>query len=133
MSVFTTPLEVRFVDGKFWILLSPFTYYVDMAGEEVVFVAAGFKTDFASIPHWAWSFIGHPAGRYGKAAVVHDWLYQNPDDGVSDDRSRRRCDQIFLEGMKVLGVGWLTRTVMYTAVRIGGSKPWKEYREDEEG
>ena len=126
MSVFTTPLDVRFVDGKFWVLLSAFTYYVDMAGKEVVSVQGGFETDFASIPRWAWSIIGHPAGKYGKAAVIHDHLYQHP-----APYSRRRCDQIFLEGMKVLGVSWWKRTVMYTAVRIGGGKPWREYRENE--
>jgi len=132
MSTFTTELKVIHVDGKFWEVLAPFEYHVgDEDGAELVCVDAHFITDFASIPRWAWSIIGHPAGRYGKAAVVHDWLYQYPDDGVTNDRSRRRCDQIFLEGMKVLGVPWWKRTLMYTAVRIGGGKPWREYRADE--
>ena len=125
MSAFTSELKVLYVDGKHWILLSPFTYRVgSVDSDEVISVHAAFKTDFASIPHWAWPVMGHPAGKHGKAAVVHDYLYQHP-----HGRSRRRCDQVFLEGLKVLGVGWLKRTVMYSAVRVGGRGPWRKYRE----
>ena len=127
MSAFTTKLNVQYVDGKHWILLSPFMYHVGHEGsDEHVFVWAGFCTDFASIPRLLWPVMGHPTGKHGKAAVVHDYLYQLP-----GSYSRRRCDQIFLEGLKVLGVGWLKRTVMYSAVRVGGRGPWKKYREAE--
>jgi hypothetical protein len=136
VSAFTTKLNVQYVDGKHWILLSPFIYRVGSAdSDEVVFVHAGFKTDFASIPHWAWPVLGHPTGKHGKAAVIHDYLYQYPYVRrlhiCSWNRSRRRCDQIFLEGMKVLGVSWWKRTVMYSAVRVGGRGPWRRYREAE--
>ena len=124
MSTFTTPLQLEFIDGKFWKLLAPFIYYVgEVGGDELVLVLAGFKTDFASIPRFAWPVIGHPAGKHGKAAVVHDWLYQYP-----EEYSRRRCDQIFLEAMRVLDIGWLKRTVMYSAVRLGGWVGWNNYR-----
>jgi len=130
VSTFTTPLHLEFINGKFWKLLAPFIYYVGAKdNDEFVLVKAMFLTDFASIPRIAWPVIGHPAGEHGKAAVIHDWLYQYPTDGVEPEtRTRRRCDQIFLEGMKVLGVGWLKRTVMYSAVRLGGGGPWKRYR-----
>lgn len=133
MSQFTTKLEVTpLPGGKMWELLEPFEYHVGHEGSgEVVVVPAGFETDFASIPRCVWSIIGHPTGEYGKAAVIHDWLYQCPDSGVSEDRSRRRCDQIFLEGMKVLGVGWWKRSTMYFAVRVGGRGGWKNYRRRE--
>lgn len=132
MSAFTSELKVQYVDGKYWILLAPFEYYVgDKSDNEYVFVHAGFKTDFASIPRWAWPVMGHPAGRHGKAAVIHDYIYHYPAAGVDKPRSRRRCDQIFLEGMVVLGVSWWKRTVMYSAVRVGGGVPWKKYREAE--
>ena len=128
MSAFTSELKVLYVDGKHWVLLSPFVYRVgSVDSDEIIFVPAGFRTDFASIPHWAWPVMGHPAGKHGKAAVVHDFLYQSP-----GDYSRRRCDQVFLEGMKVLGVGWLKRTIMYSAVRLGGRGPWKGYRRADE-
>ena len=129
MSQFTTPLQVQFIDGKYWVLLSPFEYYVgDESGDERIFVHAGFETDFASVPRFAWPIIGHPTGQYGKAAVVHDYLYQFPAAGVDDERTRRRCDQIFLEGLCVLGVPWWKRTLMYSAVRVGGGGSWKKYR-----
>ena len=129
MSAFTTPLRVEFIDGKYWILLSPFTYRVgSVDSKEIIFVPAGFKTDFGSIWRLFWPVIGHPTGKYGKATVVHDYLYQH-----SGGRSRRRCDQVFLEGMKVLGVSWWRRTEMYSAVRVGGRGPWKTYRKQGDG
>lgn len=127
MSQFTTPLDVRFVDGKHWVVLSPFVYDVGGVGSgETISVPTGFITDFASIPRIVWPVIGQPAGQYGKAAVIHDFLYQDP-----GGRSRRRCDQIFLEGMQVLGVSWPKRTTMYFAVRVGGRKGWVRYRKKE--
>jgi len=129
MSTFTTPLHLEFIDGTFWRLLAPFIYYVgEKSSDEFVLVRRGFKTDFASIPRIAWPIIGHPAGRHGKAAVVHDFLYQYPDDGVDKPRKRRRCDQIFLEALTVLGVGWWKRSAMYFAVRVGGWGAWKKWR-----
>lgn len=132
MSAFTTPLRVQFVDGTWWVLLAPFEYYVgDEENDERIFVHAGFKTDFASIPGFAWSIIGHPTGKYGKASVVHDYIYRYPVCGVEKPRSRRRCDQIMLEAMKVLGVGWWRRSAMYFAVRAGGRGAWKKWRKAE--
>ncbi len=132
MSSFTTPLHLEFIDGKYWRVLAPFIYYVGEKGsDEFLYVRSGFTTDFASIPRLAWPIIGHPAGDHGKAAVVHDWLYQNPDDGVDKPRTRRRCDQVFLEAMKVLGIGWWRRSAMYCAVRVGGRGAWKKWRKAE--
>ena len=132
MSAFTSKLNVQYVDGEYWILLSPFSYDVGkVSSGETVFVHAGFKTDFASIPRWAWPVMGHPAGDHGKAAVIHDYLYRYPVAGVDKPRSRRRCDQIFLEGLVVLGVGWWKRSAMYFAVRVGGSGAWKKWRKAE--
>ena len=133
MSAFTTELHVEHLDGKFWRLTKSFFYDVgeEESGERII-VVSGFVTDFASIPRFAWSIIGYPTGRYGKAAVVHDWLYNYPKSGLGKPRSRRRCDQIFLEGMQVLGVGWLKRSTMYFAVRAGGRGGWRHYREQEE-
>ena len=142
MSTFTTPLHLEFIDGTFWVLLAPFIYYVGKKhSDEFLLIERGFETDFASIPRIAWPIIGHPAGKHGKAAVVHDWLYRYPDDGVlrvgqfelpvPHPRTRRRCDQIFLEAMKVLGVGWWKRSAMYFAVRVGGRGAWKKWRKAE--
>jgi hypothetical protein len=65
--------------------------------EMMIRVPVGYRTDFASIPRFFWRILP-PAGRYGKAAVVHDWLC---------DESPKRCDHIaaanvFGEAMEVL-------------------------------
>lgn len=128
MSQFTSPLVVEFIDGKYWQVLESFEYHVGAEdSDEIIRVPVGFLTDFASIPKFAWSLIGHPTGEYGKAAVIHDWLYsENAGEQGGDwwPRTRKRCDQIFLEGMAVLGVAWWKRTLMYSAVRVAGSSGW---------
>ena len=119
MSAFLTPLKVMpLPDGRTWELCEGFSYYTGNAASDfLISVPAGFVTDFASVPRILWWLLP-PWGRYGKAAVIHDWLYK------SKPWSRRRCDSIFLEGMKVLGVSWATRTTMYGAVRAFGWLPW---------
>jgi hypothetical protein len=39
--------------------------------------------------------------------------------------TRPEADEIFKEAMYNLGVGWLTRGTIYTAVRLGG---WASYK-----
>ena len=67
---FLTTLDVRDIDNHFWMLLAPFVVEVD---GRLVYVPAGFTTDFASVPRLPLTFmlfgnIGH------RAAVVHDYL-----------------------------------------------------------
>lgn len=84
-------------------------------------VPQGFVTDFASIPRWAWGIVGGPAdGKYRKIAVVHDLLYRTV--GLA---TRPQADAVLLEGMKVSGCSWRERTVIYSAVRIGGATSYK--------
>ena len=121
MSEFTTPLKVTPLDGgKYWQLLEGFCYYTDeIPVEHLITVPEGFITDFASVPRVVWWLLP-PWGQYGKAAVVHDFLYR------AKPWPRKRCDQIFLEGMQTLGVGWATRTTMYSAVRVAGWRAWNK-------
>ena len=58
-------------------------------------------------------------GRYGNAAVIHDFMYYD------QSRSRREADDIFLEAMEVLEVGWVKRRVMHLAVRTFGWIAWR--------
>lgn len=39
-------------------------------------VPAGFKSDGASIPRWAWWF-SHPFAELLEGSVLHDWHYEN--------------------------------------------------------
>jgi hypothetical protein len=114
------PLRVEYINGKRWKILEPFSF-LRVAGGEKITVPADFVTDFASIPRALWS-IYPPAGKWGRAAVIHDYLY------AVGDRPRIECDQVFLEAMEVLGVPWVRRHLLYRAVRVGGGKPWKAHR-----
>ena len=124
MSSFTNhpPLQ-PLLDGIRWRVMESFEYHIGSKDSgEVVKIPKDFLTDFASIPKIFWSIIGGPWGKYGYAAILHDYLYTV---GIY---SRKRTDQIFLEAMKVLKVSWWKRKLMYYAVRVGAWGPWKRYR-----
>lgn len=87
-------------------------------------VPAGFKTDLASIPRFFWRVLPQ-VGKYDAAAVVHDYLYRN--NGVT----RLEADDVLLEAMGVLNVPAWQRSIIYAGVRVGGWKPWNEYRAKE--
>ena len=119
MSSFTTRLEVSpMPDGRRWRLIRTFFYDVGREGSgDTIKVPTGFVTDFASSPPQIWWLIP-PWGKYGKAAIIHDWLYQT---GL---RTRKQADEIFLEGMIILGVTPWRRRLMYRGVRLFGWLAW---------
>ncbi len=61
-------------------------------------------------------------GKYGNAAVIHDWLYWD------QPRTRQEADDIFLEGMEVLEVPNWKRKTIYYAVRLFGGFAWRANR-----
>ena len=133
MSSFTTPLVASpQPDGRRWKLVNSFTYMIgsEDSGWKVV-VRSGFVTDFASVPRLLWWLI--PSwGKYGKAAVVHDFLYQKRfililllGKYAPYTVTRGMADSIFLEAMEVLGVTWWKRTLMYQGVRCFGWLAWR--------
>jgi hypothetical protein len=75
--------------------------------------STGTITDLATIPRLLWS-IFPPHGRYAKAAIVHDSLY---DQAIGD---KAWADAVFLEAMTVLGVPRPTRTLLYWGARLFG-------------
>ena len=138
MSSFTTPLIVTpLADGKHWELIEPFEYHVgSKESNEIITVPKGYVTNFASIPQIFWNILP-PVGTYGKAAVIHDWLYQNNGKIVLMTKSgnywlvkqytRKQCDDIFLEAMVVLKTGRLARWMIYSHVRWWGWIVWNNY------
>lgn len=88
---------------------------------EVIIVPEGFVTDFASIPRGLWN-IFPPLGPWARAAIVHDYLYSTA--GLYGRYTRKRCDDIFVEIMKILKVAAWKRTCMYYAVRAFGHLGW---------
>lgn len=125
MSTFTDPLDLRDNGDETFSLLSRFRYHVGEIGSgEVIDVPPSFKTDFASIPRLFWNIIP-PYGKHGKAAVIHDYLYRTG--GYFGRYSRKRCDEIFLEAMRVLGVGAFKAGIMFRAVRIFGASSFQPF------
>ncbi|ECC7442679.1 TPA: DUF1353 domain-containing protein [Salmonella enterica subsp. enterica serovar Newport] len=113
MSCFTTPAILEMLDHYLWRIHEPFEFYLSDDNSDVISVPAGFITDLASVPRIFWTFIP-PDGKYAKAAIIHDYLYDNA------LRTKKEADRIFLDGMTVLGVPKWKRIVMYLAVRIFG-------------
>lgn len=120
VSSFTSPLLLEYIDGRRWRLLAGFSYSTAIGGDKEIHVPEGFETDFASIPRGLWNVLP-PTGSYGKAAVIHDFLYRR-----MWGTSRADADRIFLEGMEVLGVNWLIRRAIYRAVRLFGGSAYRK-------
>ena len=142
LGAFSGPLDLQEVDTPagiteeredrpLWRLTSAMVYG-DGAGQTIT-VPAGFITDLASIPQFAWSFGFGPAGRWSRAAVVHDFLYATGGSGLWKGAkwisrpapySRPEADAIFDRAMAVLGVPTWRRAIMWAAVRVGGASGW---------
>lgn len=112
---------VRKLDKDKWKLVEPLEYHVGSENSnEIIKVPAGFITDFASTP-WGVRNLFPKDGTYTGAAIIHDFLYQN------HTYSRKRCDSIFLEAMKVSGVPAWRRRTMWLALRGFG---WYSYNKN---
>lgn len=112
----TLAVEINAAGTRF-TLLRPHSF-----PEEAVTIPAGYRCDFASVPRFLWSWLP-PLGRYQRAALLHDWLYdQHLRDGLGD---RAKVDAVFLRQMRRDGVGWRTRWTMYLAVRAFGWRYWR--------
>lgn len=126
-----------YVDGIVWVHYNTYLdnplRFVHAAKPLTLTPPEGFTFDMASIPSWAWPLMGPPTGygsesRHGPAACLHDYgaRHQRWDQGVW--LTREENDAIFKAALYDLGVSeWRVR-VMYTAVRLGGARGWRENR-----
>lgn len=115
MASFTENVTVvnRLSDRVYdWQLCEPVSYYLTDPGGDTVVVPPGFVTDFASVPRPFWWWIA-PWGRHGRAAILHDFLYQQGSitslDGGARRPGKRESDRIFREAMAVLDLAILNR------------------------
>ena len=124
---FFTPLIVEDMGNKFKLFL-PFTYYWKRYGITIQ-VPKGFISDFASIPAPLRLFIPK-LGLYNKAAVLHDWVYQNHvypvAEGYVCEYTRADADLLFLDAMTDLKVKKWKRYAMYKFVRLFGWLAWRK-------
>lgn len=121
MSSFTTPLVAEFEDdGIHYVIWQIFAYAIGILNSGImVSVPVGYRTDLASVPWWI-RWLLPPNGKYGKAAVIHDYLCtyrQVMVNGVGVYITRAQCDAIFFEAMTVLKVPAWQKYPMYLAVR----------------
>jgi hypothetical protein len=127
MSRFLTELIVRpypstaQCDGRNWVLTQELVYSSTVLGQVVV--PAGFITDMASTPSALWCDLP-PWGKYGPAAVVHDFLYAS---GIG---TREQADNVLREAMQDLGVDWRRAELIFDGVRIGGQHAWDQDARD---
>jgi len=99
-------------------------FFAKVCGIKVL-VKEGFVYDGFSVPrlfHWFQSpFTG--LGTVG--ALIHDALY------ASELVERKTADLIFVELMKMYGVGWIRRNMMYSAVRSWGWIVWARHKQED--
>ena len=115
-----------------FLLLSPFEYYfegdapamapmvpyADYKAVPSILVPPYFVTDMTSAPWIARVCNIDKFGPHGNAALLHDWVYS------TEMFPRAVCDELFLEAMIVLGVGYTRRNAAYVGVRLGGGSVW---------
>jgi len=122
MSQFTDPLVVELVGKNLWKLVSSFEYHVGKyPSDEVIKVSSDFVTNFASVPRILWWIIS-PIDSHAKAAAVHDYCY-----ATHYSKNRKRCDEIFVEAMKVLDVKKWKIFFMYWSVRLFARRAWNKH------
>ncbi|SUF28882.1 Uncharacterized protein y4iH Flags: Precursor [Salmonella enterica] len=110
MSCFTTPAILEMPGHYLWRVHESFEFYLSDDNSDVISVPAGFVTDLATVPCIFWSVMP-PDGKYAKAAIIHDYLYDNA------LRTKKEANLIFLDGMTVPGAPKWKRIEMYLAVR----------------
>lgn len=119
-KVFRNVLVVSpFGDGTYWYLREPLRWFGGETPAVEVVVPAGFVTDFASVPRVLWWLFSR-WGKYGNAAVVHDWLYWS-----QQLHSRKASDLAIAEGMDDMGVGKASKHVIYRALWLFGGRAWR--------
>ena len=115
---------VEQVSDDNWLLREGFDYTGKF---ETFHVPVGQGTDFASVPRvFVWFLPRY--GRYTKAAILHDFLWrERASKGTLDYVD---ADGTFRRAMRQLGVPFLRRWIMWSAVRWGallkpnGRKGW---------
>ncbi|TCJ15227.1 DUF1353 domain-containing protein [Parasulfuritortus cantonensis] len=111
------PVVRPFGDNAEWITIEDMEYRIGTTNEKIV-VPKGFVTDFASIPKPLWSFGLSPHGQYGRAAVIHDFLYW------TQGCSRVQSDRLLLIAMKESKVGSFDELAIFAGVSAGGESAW---------
>lgn len=94
------------------------SFYVGKRGKEYwVHVPNGYKFTGAVVPKRLQGLI-EPTGVFGKAAVIHHYLCEVRKVRIMKERfvvDRLEANRVFLEAMKVAGVGFIRRWVLFAS------------------
>ena len=101
------PVQLEQVGRNTFRLLRGFTYVDRYGDRHRIEPAKVGLTDLASVPWILWWFVAS-YGRHTRPALVHDQLV--------DEIDRHRADLIFRHALQEVGVGWLRRWLVWTAV-----------------
>ena len=110
---------LAFGDDHDWIVLKPIVYIIGDTNDHII-VPAGFVTDLASIPKEFWGppWYLTPTGQYGRAAIIHDYLYW------TQKCTRGQADRLLVIAMKESGVKGFDEFAIYRGLKIGGKSGW---------
>ncbi len=101
-----------------WLVMKPFVWFLDYNNRKwKIEVPLGFITDFGSIPQLLWIFF-NPTKFV--SYILHDYLYSNP-----WLLTRKECDIILIEALKIEWMWLLKRILIYLAVRLFGRRYFK--------
>jgi Protein of unknown function (DUF1353) len=116
----TIPAETvrMFADGNDSILIEPLSYRIKDSNF-VITVPAGFVTDYASVPGSLHSILGRH-GKYGRAAIVHDYLYWD------QSCTRTQADKLLWLAMIESNVSTLQSNTIFWAVAGFGASSWEQ-------
>jgi Protein of unknown function (DUF1353) len=99
-------------------------HYVTVATSKgTITIPTGFLSDGLSIPSPFRPLVGPSTGRAFIAGLLHDWLYSRGST-AHYAMTRKEADDLFLEVMHNLGIGF-RRNLIYRAVRLFGGKFYK--------
>lgn len=108
-----------------WELYMPL--YVRLSDGNELCIPSGYVTDFASVPKILWSFCP-PIGKYNRAALVHDFLYdmQYRASENGEYEARKFADKEFLRiANEVDAKSRIRHYIMYSMVRCFGKTAWR--------
>lgn len=129
MSRFTTPLRyedtgVERHGRQVFRILQSLVYEIGAEGSKIfLIIETDFETDFGSVPRFFWR-VFPPWGRYGKAFVLHDWLYRK------ESGFKKATADIFMwEAMQAIAekveAPWYEPTIAYYMVSCFGHSAYK--------
>jgi hypothetical protein len=124
MSRFTGPIDVRqqTTDWRTWQLLDALAYEAGAKGSGRWIIApAGSVTDGASVPRPLWWLLPS-TGRYFRAAVIHDRLYELLRAGRPhiNATTRAGADRELRLAARACGCSAVVAWVLWAGVRLGG-------------